>query len=117
MIECNWLQALEVGIDPAHASYLHRFFEDESARPTPTASSSACNTMGADMPMTKILRDFGRPRIEVETDRVWPADRRAAPAQRQPRLHIRITNMAFPHAFVIPMSKRDDHHAVARAGR
>ena len=38
--ECNWLQALEVGIDPAHASYLHRFFEDEE-RPRPTASSSA----------------------------------------------------------------------------
>ena len=29
LFECNWLQALEVGIDPAHASYLHRFFEDE----------------------------------------------------------------------------------------
>src|SRR6476619_6229049 len=29
LIECNWLQALEVGIDPAHASFLHRFFEDE----------------------------------------------------------------------------------------
>jgi hypothetical protein len=28
--ECNWLQALEVGIDPAHASFLHRFLEDES---------------------------------------------------------------------------------------
>ena len=28
-IDCNWLQALEVGIDPAHASFLHRFFEDE----------------------------------------------------------------------------------------
>lgn len=27
-INCNWLQALEVGIDPAHASFLHRFFED-----------------------------------------------------------------------------------------
>jgi phenylpropionate dioxygenase-like ring-hydroxylating dioxygenase large terminal subunit len=27
--DCNWLQALEVGIDPAHASFLHRFFEDE----------------------------------------------------------------------------------------
>src|SRR6185436_11513647 len=27
--DCNWLQALEVGIDPAHASYLHRYFEDE----------------------------------------------------------------------------------------
>jgi glutamine synthetase len=23
---CNWLQAFEVGIDPAHASFLHRFF-------------------------------------------------------------------------------------------
>ena len=29
--ECNWLQALEVGIDPAHASFLHRFLEDEDA--------------------------------------------------------------------------------------
>ena len=29
LIDCNWLQALEVGIDPAHASYLHRFYEDE----------------------------------------------------------------------------------------
>ena len=27
--ECNWLQAMEVGIDPAHASFLHRFLEDE----------------------------------------------------------------------------------------
>ena len=26
--DCNWLQALEVGIDPAHASWLHKFFED-----------------------------------------------------------------------------------------
>src|ERR1700756_763267 len=24
LIECNWLQALEVGLDPAHASFLHR---------------------------------------------------------------------------------------------
>ncbi len=24
-MECNWLQALEVGIDPAHASFLLRF--------------------------------------------------------------------------------------------
>jgi phthalate 4,5-dioxygenase oxygenase subunit len=27
---CNWLQAFEVGIDPAHASFLHRFLFDES---------------------------------------------------------------------------------------
>ena len=29
MIDCNWLQSLEVGIDPVHTSFLHRFFEDE----------------------------------------------------------------------------------------
>jgi len=28
LIECNWLQSLEVGIDPAHTSFLHRFFHD-----------------------------------------------------------------------------------------
>ena len=27
-LECNWLQATEVGIDPSHASYLHRYLED-----------------------------------------------------------------------------------------
>jgi phthalate 4,5-dioxygenase oxygenase subunit len=26
---CNWLQAFEVGMDPAHASFLHRFLQDE----------------------------------------------------------------------------------------
>ncbi len=39
-IAANWMQALEVGIDPAHASFLHRFFEDEDP-PTATAASSA----------------------------------------------------------------------------
>ena len=27
---CNWLQAFEVGIDPAHPSFLHRFLNDAS---------------------------------------------------------------------------------------
>ena len=31
---CNWLQAFEVGIDPAHASFLHRFFNDASLEDT-----------------------------------------------------------------------------------
>jgi phthalate 4,5-dioxygenase oxygenase subunit len=38
---CNWLQAFEVGIDPAHASFLHRFLFDEDAAGQPTAASSA----------------------------------------------------------------------------
>ena len=56
-IKCNWLQALEVGIDPAHASFLHRFFEDEdtsSAYGKQFRGASA----GSDMPMTKILREY-----------------------------------------------------------
>ena len=53
---CNWLQALEVGIDPAHASFLHRFLEDED----PAISygkqfrDTAVNT---DIPMTRVLRE------------------------------------------------------------
>lgn len=102
-MDCNWLQALEVGIDPAHASYLHRFFEDED-----TAQSYGRQfrgaTMGADMPMTRILRDYARPRIEVETTeyglRIAALRRLDDDAQ-----HIRVTNMVFPHGIVIPMSK------------
>lgn len=103
MIECNWLQALEVGIDPAHASYLHRFFEDEDADEAYGKQFRGA-TMGADLPMTKILRDFGRPRIEVETTEYGL--RIAALRQLNPaEMHVRVTNMAFPHAFVIPMSR------------
>jgi phenylpropionate dioxygenase-like ring-hydroxylating dioxygenase large terminal subunit len=103
LMECNWLQALEVGIDPAHASYLHRFFEDESTEQSYGKQFRGA-TMGADMPMTKILREYGRPRIEVETTDYGM--RIAALRQlNDGELHIRITNMAFPHAFVIPMSK------------
>ncbi|HWK43224.1 MAG TPA: aromatic ring-hydroxylating dioxygenase subunit alpha [Stellaceae bacterium] len=103
LIECNWLQALEVGIDPAHASFLHRFFEDED-----TAGSYGKQfrgaTLGADMPMTRILRDFPRPAIEVEETEYGL--RIAALRQlTDTEMHIRVTNLAFPQAFVIPMSK------------
>ncbi len=102
-MECNWLQALEVGIDPAHASYLHRFMEDESTDASYGKQFRGA-TMGADMPMTKILREYGRPRIEVETTEYGL--RIAALRQlNEAEMHIRVTNMAFPHACVIPMSK------------
>ena len=32
--QCNWLQAFEVGIDPAHPSFLHRYLQDESLEQT-----------------------------------------------------------------------------------
>jgi phenylpropionate dioxygenase-like ring-hydroxylating dioxygenase large terminal subunit len=102
LFECNWLQALEVGIDPAHASYLHRFFEDED-----TSESYGKQFRGAsadsDMPITKVLRDYDRPDISIE-----PTDYgmrlmalRKLPGQHT---HVRVTNVVFPQAFVIPMS-------------
>ena len=103
MIDCNWLQSLEVGIDPAHTSFLHRFFHDED----PAQGYGRMfrdTTIGADMPMTRIMREFPRPRIEVEptefglrivTLREMSAD----------YTHVRVTNLLFPNAFHIPMSK------------
>ena len=101
-LECNWLQALEVGIDPAHASYLHRFSEDED-----TAGSYGKQFRGAtadsDMPITRVLREFGRPEIKLEaTDYGMRliALRRISDSHT----HTRVTNLVFPQAFVIPMS-------------
>ncbi len=102
MIDCNWLQSLEVGIDPAHTSFLHRFFHDEE----PAQGYGKLfrdKSIDSDMPMTRVMREFPRPRIEVE-----PTDygmrvvtlRRISDAQT----HVRVTNLIFPHAFTIPMS-------------
>jgi phthalate 4,5-dioxygenase len=99
---CNWLQALEVGIDPAHASFLHVYFEDESltqsyGRQFRSASSDT------DMPMTKVLREYNRPEIRLE-----PTDwgQRLITLRRidDTRTHVRVTNTIFPQAFLIPMS-------------
>lgn len=101
--QCNWLQALEVGIDPAHASYLHRFFEDES----PDASygrqfrGAAADT---DIPLTRILREHPRPSIRLEdTDYGFRLVTTRTLAGGS--MHYRITNLAFPNAIVIPMSR------------
>ena len=63
--ECNWLQALEVGIDPAHASFLHRFLEDEDPAEGygKQFRDKAANT---EIPMTQLLREYPRPEIKVE---------------------------------------------------
>ncbi|MFM9982884.1 MAG: Rieske 2Fe-2S domain-containing protein [Burkholderiales bacterium] len=101
-LECNWLQALEVGIDPAHASYLHRFFEDED---TSASYGKQFRGTSADssMPITKVLRDFDRPEISV--DRTDYGMRLIALRKlSEAHTHVRVTNLMFPQAFVIPMS-------------
>ena len=55
------------------------------------------------MPMTKILREYDRPIINVE--RTEYGLRLIALRQiDDERTHVRVTNQLFPHAFVIPMS-------------
>jgi nitrite reductase/ring-hydroxylating ferredoxin subunit len=100
--DCNWLQALEVGIDPAHASWLHKYFEDEDPaanygrqfRGTPSDS---------ELPISKVLREYDRPEIRVEKTEFGmrlQTLRKISDAQT----HIRVTNILFPQAFVIPMN-------------
>ena len=102
LIECNWLQALEVGIDPAHASFLHRFFEDEDPDAAYGKQFRAKST-DSDLTMTQVLRQFDCPELQVETTdygmRLF-ALRRLDEA----KMHVRVTNMIFPHGFVIPLS-------------
>jgi phenylpropionate dioxygenase-like ring-hydroxylating dioxygenase large terminal subunit len=100
--DCNWLQALEVGIDPAHASWLHKFFEDEDPdanygrqfRGTPSDSA---------LPISQVLREYDRPEIRVEKA---PYGMRLQTLRRisDAQTHIRVTNILFPQAFVIPMN-------------
>lgn len=102
LFECNWLQALEVGIDPAHASYLHRFFEDED-----TSDSYGKQFRGAsadsEMAITKVLREYDRPEISVHSTE-YGLRLTALRHLPEDQTHVRVTNVVFPQAFVIPMS-------------
>ena len=100
--DCNWLQALEVGIDPSHASWLHKFFEDEDPaasygkqfRGTPSDSA---------MPISKVLREYDRPEIRVERT-AYGMRLHTLRRLSDAHTHIRVTNVLFPQAFVIPMN-------------
>jgi hypothetical protein len=100
--ECNWLQAMEVGIDPAHASFLHRFLEDED--PSKSYGKQFRDRAGeSEMTMTELLRRYPRPEIRVEE-----ADHGlrilAMRHMEDGRTHYRVTNQIFPEAICIPLS-------------
>jgi phenylpropionate dioxygenase-like ring-hydroxylating dioxygenase large terminal subunit len=100
--DCNWLQALEVGIDPAHASWLHKFFEDEDPEKSYGRQFRA-TAADSEVPMSKVLREFDRPEIRVERTEYGM---RLQTLRRldDAKTHLRVTNILFPQAFVIPMS-------------
>src|SRR6202011_2646549 len=93
---------LEIGIDPAHTSFLHRFFEDENpsdgyGKPFRDVSADS------DMPITEVMREYSRPAIEVERAPWGLRVTTLRPISEQ-STHVRVTTQVFPHAFVIPMS-------------
>jgi phthalate 4,5-dioxygenase len=101
--ECNWLQAMEVGIDPAHASFLHRFLQDEDPADS-YGKQFRDNAADTNIPMTKLLRDYPRPDITVEeTD--YGMRIIALRHMEDGKTHVRITNQIFPEAISIPMSR------------
>jgi phthalate 4,5-dioxygenase len=102
LIECNWLQALEVGIDPAHASFLHRFFEDEDPEGG-YGKQFRGQAVDLDMPATRLMRDYPRPDINVE-ETEYGLRILSLRALDAASTHVRVTNLAFPNAFVIPLS-------------
>jgi phthalate 4,5-dioxygenase len=106
--QCNWLQAFEVGIDPCHTSYLHRFEQDatlDDAYGRQFRNASAGDVGGERWPMTRVMREFGRP--EIRHEEVAPGLTRITTlrAMNERLTHVRITHAAFPHTFVIPLSE------------
>ncbi|HEX4222827.1 MAG TPA: aromatic ring-hydroxylating dioxygenase subunit alpha [Pseudonocardiaceae bacterium] len=106
-LDCNWLQALEVGIDPAHASYLHRFEQDEDPEEGYGKQFRGAS-LGTDLPMTKILREYGRPEIlNARTEygqRIVALRTLDKDGLDGSTTHVRITHQVFPHGITIPLS-------------
>ncbi len=103
---CNWLQAQEVGLDPAHTSFLHAFFEDEDLQASygrQFRSASAGTVDGEAWPMTRIMREFHRPDITSEPT-PWGLRIRTLRRINEALTHVRVTHGLFPNGFVIPLS-------------
>ncbi|MFK5997203.1 MAG: aromatic ring-hydroxylating dioxygenase subunit alpha [Rhodobacterales bacterium] len=99
---CNWLQALEVGIDPVHASFLHRFLEDEDASQQ-YGKQFRDNAAGTDIPITQVLREYPRPEIQVKKT-AFGLRLTTLRQLKNGKTHVRVTNQIFPCAITIPMS-------------
>ena len=105
---CNWLQAVEVGIDPAHPSFLHRYLQDQSTEESygrQFRAASVGSVDGERWPMTRVMREFCSP--EIHHDEVAPGLLRLTTLRRinDTLTHVRVTQSVFPQTFVIPLSE------------
>ncbi|MCA0241067.1 MAG: Rieske 2Fe-2S domain-containing protein [Proteobacteria bacterium] len=106
--KCNWLQAFEVGIDPAHASFLHRFLQDEDLSHTygrQFRGASVGAVDGERWPMTRVMREFHRPEIRHENLADGHLRLTTLRLINDQLTHVRVTNALFPYTFVIPLSE------------
>ena len=104
---CNWLQAYEVGIDPAHPSFLHRYLEDESLDAVygrQFRAASVGEVDGERWPMTRVMREFCQPEIRFENVAEGLVRLTALRRMSETQTHVRVTHAAFPSTFVIPLS-------------
>jgi phthalate 4,5-dioxygenase len=113
--QANWLQCFEVGMDPAHPSFLHRFLNDTALQDVGNndagkqfRSASSGQVDGQAWPMSRVMRELHRPAIRAEavttetTQGIRITATRALSEQTQ---HVRVTQAIFPHIFVIPLSE------------
>ena len=110
--QCNWLQAFEVGIDPAHPSFLHRYLEDEALETSDGKTfgrqfraASVGEVDGQRWPLTRVMREFCSP--EIRHEEIAPGLTRLTTLRlmNDQLTHVRVTNAVFPHTFVIPLSE------------
>lgn len=100
MWECNWFQAHEVGIDPAHAAFLHRFEELDD-----DVYGQQFRAMVADtgVSVVKLMREVPAATITAEpTD--YGFRLRALRDFHGRFTHVRVSNCMFPNAIAIAMS-------------
>ncbi len=99
--DCNWLQAHEVGIDPAHSSFLHRFLGDLDEAYGLQFRAPIGDT---GVPTTVLMREVANPSITAEPTSY--GFRMVTLRDYEDRFtHVRITNGLFPNAITIPMSR------------
>ncbi|TAG26039.1 MAG: aromatic ring-hydroxylating dioxygenase subunit alpha [Burkholderiales bacterium] len=111
----NWLQCFEVGMDPAHPSFLHRFLQDADLQETGSnaggkqfRSAAAGDVAGERWPMTRVMRELHRPKLSaqaVQSDTLQGIRITALRALSEQMTHVRMTQAIFPHVFVIPLSE------------
>jgi phthalate 4,5-dioxygenase oxygenase subunit len=90
-LECNYLQAVEGGIDPAHMSYLHR-----SWRRPPWARKDARTVPGSRKPAAAFLREDRGPTLEIERTDFGVRNYAIRDAGDGAR-YVRITNFIMPN--------------------